>query len=234
MNRFAAQKMHALHDLQQSGLPRHVVKQLVDRLGVGIGGRVLVAGRDCGRLARLLSGLGIDVAGIDDSGPPLRPSTTAGGDLEIVAADPETAVPFPGRSFDAVIAGDLAAYRRSLHSPATLRTTANLLSTLRPGGKLAVVLAADGSALHRPQCFERHLQTFGDDVETIRQTEGFLARWNPWRKEPGCRQTIFTAPAALRTRQTWLQLAAESTLHPSAMCCPAFAHRAPAALSEAA
>lgn len=233
MKRSSTSKYAALRDIQNSGLPRNVLRQLVERLELGIGGRALVAGGQSGSILRFLNGLGIDGAGLLDCTTGTSPLPADSGfhsDFEIVRCDPRASVPFAGGSFDAVVVYAMAGHECSLFSADALQVTANLLATLRAGGRLAVVVESQPEDGHSQRCFERHLQVFGD----VRETQPATRRFPFGTPRQAHSLQILQTPAQPVSRQEWLKRASETTWHPAATCCSAYSASSAVGLSEAA
>lgn len=205
----------ALLDLQGTGFSRRWLWELIRRLELTVGSRVLAVGRRTSGLARFLLNLGIDAEGRNES---TDRSTLIPGALEL-----------PARTYDAVIVGGLRVYQRPLNDRDVLNVTAKLLSSIRPGGRLVVVSGADGSLDapkdHQAECFADLLRRFGTQVDV---NEGRnLLRWaaSLWSSEsaiPSEWQVCFSLPEIAIESETWLLRAGATDREFATPCCDAW------------
>lgn len=119
---------------------------------IGRSGRVLDFGCGTGALARVLARMGWQVSGTDVSEPMLAQARQLAPELELVPLVLGSPLPFPDRSFDAVVASSVLEY---LADPrATLRELARVLV---PGG---VLLCTVPDPRHPARRRERLRQAF--------------------------------------------------------------------------
>lgn len=228
MSRFREIQSAALHDLQGTGFSRRWLWELIDRLDLTVGSRVLVAGRRSLGLMRFLSNLGIDAGGFDDTPRPYRESeneTFFAGDI----AESSRVESIEPHSLDAVIAGGLRAFERPLTDPSAIRTTAGLLAAIRPGGRLAIVSGAESSLDptrdHHAGCFEAMLRLFGAQVES---SEGrnlirwAASLWSTGNSQPADWQVCFTLPPLALDRAAWVCRAEAASPRAATPCCTAW------------
>ena len=152
--------------LKQSGLPKKLIRHLIFSHHLGAGSRVLDAGCGTGELVRYLAHLGLEAAGFDESPEVIAVAHDAAPQLDFYCGKDSLDIPCPEASFDLVIARNLQSYRKSLFSRAALRTTAGLLSCVRPGGELVIVPQWTSSlqqndSVHALTCYEQQLKCFG-------------------------------------------------------------------------
>lgn len=88
----------------------------------------------------------------------------------------------PEHYFDLVIARDLQVYQQDLSTTASLVTSANLLSCVRPGGKLSILIRQKPNWHDRPgghlrSCFQRHFRHFDVTCDWRFVGDG----WTRWR-----------------------------------------------------
>jgi len=198
--------------LSQSGLPRKVLRQLIQTSQIGIGSRVLKVGQGCGGLNDFLSSLGIQVWEVSDS----IELTDAGSQHRASAGLSR----FDQSCFDLVLVHDLATYHGTLHSSAALRATAQLLSCVRPGGTLSFVQQAS----HQARCFEQHLEHFPGAVDAFESFEGGMQQtaWQHLFRRTDVAGSIvatLTIPTNPITAFQWLRLADECGQPEAARCC---------------
>lgn len=220
-------KSAALRDLQATGFSRRWLWELLRRLDLKVGSRVLVAGRRSLGLLRFLNKLGIESTGLDDSTPKYQRCDDA--PPNVIQARPELIVPVEPHSVDAVIVSGLRVFERPLNESASLAAAANLLAAIRPGGHLVAVSAAetslDASRDHTADCYENLLRRFGSQIElfhgrNLLRWASFL--WSPNATPPTDWQVSFTLPAMALDRTGWLCRAESTTADNGEPCCGAW------------
>ena len=208
-------RTEALLDLQGTGFSRRWLWELIRRLELTIGSRVLAVGQRTSGLARFLLNLGIDAEGRNES---TGRSMLMPGEFEV-----------PSHTYDAVIVGGLRMYQRPLTDGDAFSVTAKLLSSIRPGGRFVIVSGTDGSLDapkdHQAECYADLLRRFGMDVAV---NEGRnLLRWaaSLWKSEsaiPSEWQVCLTLPAVAIESDAW-RVRAEATDGDSpGPCCDAW------------
>src|SRR5258708_32867243 len=84
------------------GIPRRLVRRLLEIGNISIGSKVLDAGCGRGDLTRFFDELAIDASGFDDSPDRIAAAQRAAGHLDYSCCRSSNAVPFPDQSFDVV------------------------------------------------------------------------------------------------------------------------------------
>lgn len=215
--------------LLQSGLPRRVLRQLIQTTGIGVGSRVLKAGGRRGELAGFLSSLGMQVWGFNESREEAAAVLESFPDIDARHGDLWDSFPFDEHCFDVVLVRGLSPHRSTLQSSTALRATAQLLSCVRPGGTLAFVQRVDTPALddnigHAIHCYEQHLGHFPGIVESVECSDTFTPRsaWQRFRGRPTAAGFITVAlriPDEPLPRFAWLRLADEFGQSDAEACC---------------
>lgn len=220
-------RCESLRDRQQTQMTRAELRDLVERLDLHIGSRLLLAGEATHGLAPFFTGLGIDVSAIGES-----VYIPASAESEATLSG----MPFPAAMFDAVLTSDLSVYSQSLFHDDALQTTALLATLIRPGGKFAVLHAADSDSHHDDGCFKRHFQRFAAEVFLV--ALGIRRGWLLSRTSTATgrmRLIVMDVPTTRRSHVIWFALATRTGIAKPTNCCA----RIPAAsprrtLSEAA
>lgn len=202
--------------VQQSGLPRSVVRYLAGSCGAGIGSRVLVAGCGSGELVRCLSHFGFRAAGLDESPELIAAAQRESPDIEYYCRQPVFDNPCAEAAYDLVIVQSMDVLRESLLSRPALRTTASLLSCLRPGKRLAILANRHPSAdqpAHGACCYERQLALLAGGVVRVEEFQAGVAGDTPpcaveqRSLAAGWFVVSLRAPAAAGGREEWLRAA---------------------------
>jgi hypothetical protein len=135
----------------------------------------------------------------------------------------------PEHYFDLVIARDLQIYQHNLSTPASLVTSANLLSSVKPGGRMSILVRQkptwqDRTGGHLRSCFQRHFQHFsvncqarfiGDDWSHWRTSQWMLGQHPRW----GHLISTAAVPFEPLTRNQWHQLALADQSQVAPPCC---------------
>lgn len=108
------------------------VKAMLDFFGEVKGKRILDAGCGKGRFARVMTGEGADVTGLDLSQNLLREAQTLQGSVFLQGST--TALPFPAETFDCVLSVEVIE-----HVPDAERAVAEMVRVLKKGGKITIV-----------------------------------------------------------------------------------------------
>jgi len=144
---------------------RPVLRSFIESLKLGIGARVLDVGCGTGEFVNRLSQLGFDVVGLDESAQNINVAIQQAPSVEFhVGTVAPIAVGDAASEFDVVVVRSCSAYRADLLAGASLRTTAHLLASLRPGGQFVFWKSADSAigsvGRHTIACYARHLSLF--------------------------------------------------------------------------
>lgn len=155
------------------GISARLLRHLFLSRHLDAGMKVLEVGCSDGELTRFLASQSIHAVGCDSDGSQIAAARRIAPDVPFYCADPTDRLPVPDQEFHLVLARNLDAHRGDLSGNAALRATANLLTTLRPGGELILVQRTDPTAVqcadrhgtdeycrHLRSCFARHLGAF--------------------------------------------------------------------------
>ena len=156
---------------------RTFLTSLLAACGAGRGGRVLDLGCGDGSLVDLLNDLGYDAAGLSDM-------AEADEDRGIHRGVLANSVPFAAGEADVAIVRDIDAYAEDLDGLETLISSANLLSCLRPLGRVVFLreesVAPMGSGQTARQAeLETHFERFPCRVQTMSRGEGLGRFFSP-------------------------------------------------------
>lgn len=166
----------------RSRFRRSLMRELIVSGGLGPGSRVLIAGCGDGELAERLVPFGIQVTGIDEAIDCVERAAGLVPQAEFQSGPtPRSQFDDSAAPFDSVVVLALAALRGSIRSSAALRSTASLLSCLRPGGSLGFLATGPGGGLpHEATCLAAGLQAFPGKVTTTRLVD----RWSDANPPP--------------------------------------------------
>ena len=120
-------------------------------------------------------------------------------------------------------------YQQDLNSAGSLTASANLLSSIKPGGKLSILVRQkptwqDRTGGHLRSCFERHFQHFslpchsrfvGDNWTHWRTSQWFLGQHPRW----GHLISTAVVPFETLTREQWQELALNEQSPVIPPCC---------------
>lgn len=201
-------------------LPRHVVQRLLMTHGMGIGTRVLDVGCGSGEFTGYLNFLGIDAVGMDDSPETIRRARQVRPQLDFQYVRPSETLPWQPQSFDLAIVRWPHVYSGDLSLSLPLHVTANILSSVRPGGLLVlldrVVSQPDVvESGHQLSCWVKHLSAFPGtcrvrclDAESLSATvwNRLLHRHSPNRFQ----LTSLRTPAEPVPLKRWQQFALDA------------------------
>lgn len=157
--------------LKRTELPKQIIRHLIFSHQLTVGNRVLDAGCGTGELAQYFAFLGFNAAGLDECPETIADAHEAAPELDFYCGKASENIPCPEHEFDLVIVRDHVSFRQSLFSRAALRTTANLLSCVRPHGTLVILskwntLPDEKSSVHSLSCYEKLLSCFGGSPVT--------------------------------------------------------------------
>lgn len=134
----------------------------------------------------------------------------------------------PERSADLIVLRDLPAFESNLFNAAVRQQTAELLSLLKPSGRLVFLHRSDCGFGHQPDCWVRHLACFPGRIEHA-ETWDSLFDWSRWElfgpKEhrPTTHLISITIPAEPLTAADWHDYAHHGLLTSQRTCCAAAA-----------
>lgn len=117
-------------------LPRLFLRDLLVACDLGYGSTLIDVGCGVGDLTAFCHSLGIDAAGYDDDSHAVAEARIAHPDIEFNAGTLSNSIPFEPQSCDVAIVRGMDVYEDDLESIEAYASTANLLSCLKPLGKL--------------------------------------------------------------------------------------------------
>ena len=178
------------------------------------GAKILVIDANPNDLTELLVYRGYDAIGLDAIHQRV---VTAHHSTEVPVRFVNRQLILPEHHFDLIIARDLQVYRQDLSAAASQVTSANLLSSVRPGGRLTLLVRQKPSWQDRPgghlrSCYQRHFQQFSVTADSRFMGDGWL-RWRTWNwmlgDQPRWGHLAVTAhvPFDPLTRTQWQELA---------------------------
>jgi SAM-dependent methyltransferase len=215
--------------IERTGIPRKVLSRLFDSTKVGVGFRVLDVGCGQGELAAYLSSLGLLCTGIDESPANIVEARRNAPACDFTCGSIGNPENGPRGGFDLILARDASQFHTSLLSPATISTSLQLLSRVRPGGCLAFLTRTSSestdSAGHQLACFARlfgflpgsaHFHELPDGHligRTLRQRSGGPAG-------SGYVIALLQLPQQRLNDEDWHKAAEAAARVATAACCP--------------
>ena len=164
-------KRNAILDQQRTGLPRRILRLLIERMNVGIGSHLLVIGHDGREVTPFLRGLGMRVTNVE-SAADISPRSVDSPRSRFRSVDPTGNPRHRFDEYDAVLVMQLDDFAGSVFTGPALQVTASLLDVLQPGGHLVVFQGSEPSlpssvsrVEHSMQCFARLFRTFSRYVQ---------------------------------------------------------------------
>jgi SAM-dependent methyltransferase len=156
----------------RSGVSRSLMRELILSGRLGPGSRVLIVGCGDGELAERLIPFGIQVTGVDEADEAIERAARLIPEAEFQSGIvPRSQFDDTASPFDVVVVLASSDFRSSPRSRSALRTTAGLLSGLRPGGQLHFVLTGPGGSLpHETDCLSEMLRDLPGTVTTTSLT----------------------------------------------------------------
>lgn len=228
-------------DALQCDLSWWVTRALASPRWLPQGSKILVVDTNPNDLTELLVYRGYDAVGLDAVNQRI---VTSHHSPEAPLRFIDRQLILPEHYFDLVIARDLQVYQQDLCVTTSLVTSANLLSAVKPGGKLTVLVRRkpswqDRTGGHLRSCFQRHFQHFSLGC----QSQFVGDSWTHWRtsqwmlgQHPRWGHLLATAgvPFETLTREQWLELAFAEQGSMVPACCAWVRRRAvPANLAAA-
>lgn len=136
-------------------LPRLFLRDLIVGCDLGYGSKLIEVGCGTGELAAFCDSLGIEVAGFDDQADKIAVAAASYPKIEFHSGTLANSIPFEAGAYDAALVRGMNVYQNDLHSIEAYASTANLLSCLRPLGRLVFLfedsLAEIGDSNNRRQ-----------------------------------------------------------------------------------
>lgn len=211
------------------GLPRRLLRHLFSPRHVDVGSCVLDITRDDVNLTGFLDFLGFDATEFPSGEPRLSLHGAPAVERPRLAGLAETPFPQPERNYDLILARNLGEYQQDLCSLRTISLTANLLSCLRPRGRMVVLARTEPSGENSPDghlrsCYARHFSCFPGLCQVCYFPDGF-SHWQTWKwfagLEPraGFLVATFCLDDRMRTRTEWHEFARRQNRHPQETCC---------------
>jgi SAM-dependent methyltransferase len=214
--------------VEHAGVPRKALKALLVGNGLCPGSRVLVVGGANVEFLRCLDGLGLLVTGFESNGNSLAALRGGQPPIDWRGGHPGETAYLPEQAFDLVLVRDHPSYHGSLSSSDALRTTSDLLASLRPCGFLAFVdpthsVPVPGARLHSAGCVASLLQTFPGTPRAEFFAEGPVRRLWTRGHAPTPSSNYWVVQHQLGTdpipRLAWRRLAELATEFPKGDCC---------------
>jgi len=201
-------------DALQCNLPWRVTRSLASPRWLPRGAKILVIDSDPNDLTELYVYRGYDAVGLDAVNQRI---VTAHHSSDSPIRFVNKSLVLPEHYFDLVIARDLQLYQQDLSETSTRVSTANLLSAIKPAGRMSVLVRRkptwqDLPGGHLQSCFQRHFQQFGVSCEARFIGDAWY-RWRTgsWLTGQQPRWGYFIATASLTfdtlTRSQWHALA---------------------------
>ena len=202
--------------LKRSEIPKKIIRHLIFSHQLAVGSRVLDAGCGSGELAQYFAILGFHAAGLDECPKTISDAHEAAPEIDFYCGNASENIPCPEHAYDLVIVRDQISYRQSLCSRAALRTTANLLSCVRPHGTLVILpkwntLPDETSSVHSLSCYEKLLSCFVGSPVTSKfdsgKMHGTIAKFFGGSTLSGYATIAARIPEQQIPRSDWLQVA---------------------------
>ena len=230
--------MSWLHQLQsesairlaRTGLPRRVLRHLIFAHETGVGSRILEVGCGTGELVSFFDQLGFVAVGIDESSENLEQAGQTAPSADFFCGCVDETLAIPTDSCDLVIVRARSPFSGNLFDRKALRTTANLLTMLRPQGHLVFVVEPPPiieslkSPGHTGDCYMRHLaafpglRTFAEFPEQGLSGER-LKRMMGQPSHSGVLTATLQLSIEKRPRDEWLEIADLHANSKSVTCC---------------
>lgn len=209
-------------------LPPRLLLRLLNSQGLPLGSRILVVGCGRGELISFLDEMSFDVEGVDDSAEAVAVSRKILPRFDIRFVRLSEALPVNDHQFDLVLVQDVATYQGNLLDGGARKATANMLSCLKPRGRLVFIRRSLGRweelTPHEERCWTRHLACFPGDVQVSHYPDSWLARIPQWlvrrqTPQPGYYTVTIECPLQLITRAEWLDYARRGAMTGRGACC---------------
>ena len=214
--------------MKRTDLPKKIIRHLIFSHELNVGSRILDAGCGTGELAQYFAFLGFHATGLDESPETIADAHEAAPELDFYCGRISENIPCPEHEYDLVIVRDQVSYRQSLFTRAALRTTANLLSCVRPRGTLVILpkwntLPDEKSSIHSHSCYEKLLSCFGGSPVTSKfesgRMHGTIAKLFGGPILSGYATIAARVPEQPIPRSDWLQVAGTLLRENNEPCC---------------
>lgn len=214
--------------LKRTDLPKKIIRHLIFSHNLAVGSRILDAGCGSGELAQYFASLGFTVSGLDECPETIADAHEAAPEIDFYCGKISENISCPEHEYNLVIVRDQASFQQSLFTRAALRTTANLLSCVRPHGTLVILpkwstLPDEKSSVHSLSCYEKLLSCFGGSPISSKfdsgRMHGTIAKLFGGPILSGYATIAARVPEQQISRSDWLQVAENlSDDHPEACC----------------
>ena len=219
-----------LLDGSPNGIPRIALRRLLGRRQLGIGSRVLDVGCGTGELVDLLSDLGLEAVGIDESVEAVEAAQYNVPRAEFYSIDAAGPVFFAEDPFDLILIRRCPLDEGSLLSSSALMMIDQWLSMLRPGGCLVRWLPAqqgfrDCRHRHWAECFLNQFRQFAGTctIERFQDPSATMLLWNRiWRRgsQPDSQMIVLQTSFGPRPQTTWSHVGMKFSRLDADGCCP--------------
>ena len=144
-------------------------RNFVKRFGLKRGARILEVGCGTGFHTHVLTRMGFECVGVDQSQAGIDHARTQHPKCTYYCCDALKEMPVEQGSFDVVLARGFSPYHYDLSSETALRSTAHLLKYLKPGGVFVMTIVTDLSGRRKPgkiwhnqiEDYQQHFASFG-------------------------------------------------------------------------
>ena len=195
-------------------IPVRLLRDLFASCQIGAESRVLEVGCGDGQHIGFMRHMGIMAEGQDDSG--IAPTA----DNKIHAVPLTAPPPFAPQSFDMVLFRRSRVHEASLSSPEACTGTANLLSCLKPGGRVVLLDPQQPESGHKPdpariQAWNEHFSVYPGNFSERSYSEGlgwFLTMKFLFQSPLDVRILMFTLPSVAISRLEWHRRAREAVM----------------------
>jgi len=187
--------------------------------------KILVLGDDVAGLTELLVYRGLSAVGVDPITQKIWGAPEETSQVQFV----NRALVLPEQQFDLVLAHAVPKYRHDLQATAACLLSAQLLASLKPGGRLSLLMPQHPTwenfpAGHLRSCYQRHFQQFPVTSE-VRFVGEAVHRLGTWRwltgQQPRSGHLLIEArvPTPTPSKAEWQSIAIEAGRQAGPPCC---------------